>query len=391
VPLADGTPCAVGTCQQGLCAGRFLCDETGINEAIAAGEGPHTFDCDGPTTIVTRSEILIHSEVILDGEANLTLDGDGDHPVFSMSLGVTAELRGFTVTGGKDCGIRIRGPLTIANSIVSGNAGAGVCNGQEAWYDSATIVDSVVSGNDGRGVSNAVSSLSLRNTTVSENRGGGISNYVGTISIRDSTISLNSGDEGGGIYSEAHYTGPDEAHLLTKSPYNSYVAIINSTISGNSAARGGAVFNSDRWADMTMINVTIARNTTSQGSDIYSDSNLVVANTLVDGDCAIDPLGRMASDGYSIESPGDTCGLDGGPDQVNVSAEDLKLGPLADNGGPTMTHALGPGSIAIDRTPAPSCLDTDDERLTEDQRGEPRPETPDSMCDVGAFERQPED
>ena len=92
--------------------------------------------------------------------------------------------------------------------------------------------------------------------------------------------------------------------------------------------------------------------------------------------------------GHNIESPGDTCGFDpDGTDQVNVTAEDLKLAPLADNGGPTMTHALLPGSVAIDVIPEEDCLDADGEPLTTDQRGEPRPGG--TMCDVGAFEVQP--
>jgi hypothetical protein len=67
------------------------------------------------------------------------------------------------------------------------------------------------------------------------------------------------------------------------------------------------------------------------------------------------------------------------------SADDLKLGELADNGGPTETHALGEGSVATDQIPAVDCVDADGEPLTNDQRGESR----DSMCDVGAFEVQP--
>jgi hypothetical protein len=66
---------------------------------------------------------------------------------------------------------------------------------------------------------------------------------------------------------------------------------------------------------------------------------------------------------------------------------DPMLGPLQDNGGPTMTHALLPGSVAIDRIPPSLCVDADGQPLTEDQRGEPRPGR--TMCDVGAFEVQP--
>ena len=111
-----------------------------------------------------------------------------------------------------------------------------------------------------------------------------------------------------------------------------------------------------------------------------------IGNTLIDGECEIE---STVSNGRNIESPGDTCGFDQATDQVNVSADDLKLGELSDNAGPTLTHALGAGSIAIDRIPEAMCVDADGEPLTTDQRGLPRPETGGTMCDVGAFEVQP--
>ena len=92
-----------------------------------------------------------------------------------------------------------------------------------------------------------------------------------------------------------------------------------------------------------------------------------------------------------MESPADTCGLTDVTDQVNVSAADLALGPLQDNGGPTPTMALLPGSPAIDAIPEAACTYADDgDPLTPevplnwDQRGVQRPQNAD--CDIGAFE-----
>jgi hypothetical protein len=107
---------------------------------------------------------------------------------------------------------------------------------------------------------------------------------------------------------------------------------------------------------------------------------LTLTNSLVDGDC-FESDGVIAPSGYNIESAGDTCGFGSGTDQVDVTEGELNLGHLQDNGGPTMTHALGAGSVAIDHIPAVDC------EVTEDHRGEPRPG--DSMCDVGAFEVRP--
>ena len=71
------------TCVDNVCP----CSEAGIRAAIAEGGGPYTFDCDGPQTVVTLEEIVIDNDVILDGEGNLTVDGNDDHPVGSGGYG----------------------------------------------------------------------------------------------------------------------------------------------------------------------------------------------------------------------------------------------------------------------------------------------------------------
>ena len=113
----------------------------------------------------------------------------------------------------------------------------------------------------------------------------------------------------------------------------------------------------------------------------------MATGTLIDGGCTtvVGGLVTWTSNGYNIESPGDTCGFDHGTDLVNITEGQLELGDLANNGGPTMTHALGADSVAIDHIPVIDC------ELDEDQRREPRPETDGTMCDVGSLERQPED
>ena len=60
----------------------FPCTEQGIRDAIAAGGGPHFFACDGTTPVVTQAEIAIDNDVILDGEGNLTVNGNDQHRVF---------------------------------------------------------------------------------------------------------------------------------------------------------------------------------------------------------------------------------------------------------------------------------------------------------------------
>jgi hypothetical protein len=278
--------------------------------------------------------------------------------VLSIPEGVATELRGLSVRRGSALsggvldvyggGIENSGDLTLTNSTVSGNAaasGGGIANG-----GTLTLINSTVSGNTG-----------ARPTF---NGGGGIVNGR-TLTLINSTVSRNSGNVGGGISNGGTLT------------------LMQSTVSDNDAALGGGgILN---YGTMTMANCTVSGNSGNAGRGIYIDGleESTLSGSVVDGDCTIAPPATLTSNGHNIESSGDTCGFNQPADQVNVSADDLKLGPLQDNGGPTMTHALGGDSVAIDRIPAADC------GVTTDQRGEPRPETDGTMCDVGAFEVQP--
>ena len=172
----------------------FPCTEQGIRDAIAAGGGPYTFDCAGPQTVVTAAEIVIDNDVILDGEGKLTVDGDEDHRVLSISEGVKAELHGWTITNGRSQavsreelnhggGIANYGTLLLHDSVITNNEAApgGICN-RVACY------------NSGGGVFNS-GNLTVVSTVVSENGGfygAGIGNE-GTMTLSESTVSNNLG------------------------------------------------------------------------------------------------------------------------------------------------------------------------------------------------------
>jgi hypothetical protein len=95
------------------------------------------------------------------------------------------------------------------------------------------------------------------------------------------------------------------------------------------------------------------------------------------GDCA----GVLLSQGYNLIQDTSGCTLTGTSDIVGLPP---LLGPLGDNGGPTPTHALLPGSPALDAGDPAGCRDSQGTLLTSDQRGEPRPQG--NACDIGAFE-----
>jgi hypothetical protein len=226
---------------------------------------------------------------------------------------------------------------------------------------------------------NSTGDLTLQETTVSGGEmpagrsGGGVANYGGTLTIRHSTISGNVASFGGGM---ANFGGT--------------LTVANSTISGNYASSGGGVANFRVYgyggvATLTLDRTLISGNYASDrggGPEIYNGTDdTVVAHTYnlfgVDGTAGVAGFSPGASD---IVPP------------AGVRLRDILEPTLADNGGPTKTHALVPGSPAIDAA-GPVCLDANGNPLTTDQRRRPRPVDGDgdeiAACDIGAFEFQP--
>jgi predicted outer membrane repeat protein len=436
-PIADGTACGgdAGTCQQGSC--RVACTEQGIRDAIAAGGGPYTFDCGGPTTVETQAEIEIDNDVILDGAGNPSIEGRNTHRVFSVAAGVTAELRGLTIARGatqeRGGGIKNEGVLRLTDSTVSDNTaryGGGINNEGVLTLTHSTVSDNTAEFGGGIGGIGTHGILTLINSTVANNtanpddgQGGGI-HSGGTATLTDSTVSGNTALHGGGILTGGTMTltnstisgntaGWGGGGGITNGGVPGILVLVNSTVSGNTSGYAGGGINngntvtlmnstvSDNTAEvgggianggeMALINSTVAGNSAVEsGSAIDNSENTLVRGTLIEGDCAA--VAIIRSEGANLESPGDTCGFDQATDQVEVTAEQLNLGPLQDNGGPTQTHALGEGSAAIDQIPPEACLDAEGALLMTDQRGLPRPAAivgPEPMCDVGAVEVQP--
>jgi transcriptional regulator with XRE-family HTH domain/energy-coupling factor transporter ATP-binding protein EcfA2 len=286
-------------------------------------------------------------------------------------------------------GMSNEGTLTLINSIVSGNRaggfGGGILNG-----GTLTLINSTVSGNRaggfGGGIYNDNGTLTLTNSTVSGNtayNGGGIYNYEGRLTLTNSTVSGNTTQRdgfGGGIYNDNDST----------------LMLINSTISGNRAQRpGGGILNSGLNSRTEMIFCTIYDNTSGEGGGgiwngvTNSASQLVMKNSLVAGNKAPsgpDILGMLTSQGYNlIQSTQGTKfapNQEHGIDLLQVAPSALEIDPLLrDNKGPTQTHALLPGSAAIDRIPLKDCRIKD---ISTDQRGVRRPQG--VACDIGAYE-----
>ena len=254
--------------------------------------------------------------------------------------------------------------MVLSGGIVDGNAALGTGAGGISNAGTLTMSQVRVSSNsapeDGGGVFNSeTGTLTATRCTVEGNAagtwGGGIRNF-GAANVMDTTVSHNTAQGGTGISNRP----------------GAWMALTNSTVSGNG---GSGISN---WSTLTLASVTVS------GNSIYNDGGWITArNTIVDSYCDATPL--VDSLGGNIESPGNTCGLNpAGTDQVNVLALALNLGPLADNGGSTQTHALLPGSVAIDWIPVGECVNAAGFPLLVDQRGASRPSGP--ACDSGAFE-----
>jgi len=329
-----------------------------------------------PATYVESVKIFFDLNIFGSGAATTIIDGGGaSSQVVVIGSGkpntrVTLSQMTFrNGTGPEDGGgiYNCIGATTIIDSVISGNKihhgngsfgyGAGIYNCPNGIL---TLINTTVSGNSaeiGGAICNG-GTLTIINSTFSGNlarqrRGGAIANY-GTLSITNSTFSGNSsGSSGiaGGILNGGLFQSAGT------------LLINNSTFSGNTGvAGGGSIYN-------------------IRGSKAVIQNSIIANNTGVN--CA--GTGSVTSGGYNLSSDS-SCNFNGTGD---LNSTDPQLSPLQNNGGPTQTMALLPGSPAIDSGNPAGCTDSNGNLLKTDQRGQARPDGEDSGgCDRGAYERQ---
>ena len=301
-----GTSGAGGT--GGIDLNVWSCTEQGIRDAITFGGGPHTFACNGPTVVTTEATIDIDNDVILDGEGNLTVDGDQSHGVFIVQRSIRAELRNLVVTRGRTvfvgsstagAGIRNQGDLRIDGCSVVENESDGIPGGVSNQDGSLEIRNSVISRNDGGGVILGDGSVVIEDSSISENLGPGIENF-GRLTIWRTTIAANvSTFGGGGIYNSgdlivgSSIISANEASTGGGVFNSGSLSIFGTSVEGNTAEEGGGVygydasrFGGDLWLYrlglIELAGSTISNNTAQRGAGIYSLSLRMTAwnNTL---------------------------------------------------------------------------------------------------------------
>ena len=130
-------------------------------------------------------------------------------------------------------------------------------------------------------------------------------------------------------------------------------------------------------ASANLVHATVAFNSSSGGADGVVADQLSLNNSLI-----FQAEAGQTACSTKATSHSNTLATDISCTGTATSLTDIALQPLADNGGPTLTHALGPNSVAIES--AGDCVT--DFSIDSDQRGIPRPGLGSSACDIGAFE-----
>jgi CSLREA domain-containing protein len=335
-------------------------------DACPAGSGDDTIVLPAGTYMLSipgQNEIESKTgDLNITGDQGLAIQGAGADKTIIDGGGID---RVFMI-GSQSADVSISGVTIQHGELPSGNGGGGILNWGSLFLDHIVIRDNLVHG------------------TASDDVGGGICNGcgpgTGTVTMIDSTVTENSAERGGGIFSNSVMTITKSAIIGNTAMaggglinYGS-MTLTNCTLNGNSGSNNGGAILQDA-GDLTLTNCTVAGNNSPIGGGIsfiagaVTMYNNIMANS-PDANCidAVNPSGN-----HNLEDQ-DTCGFTASGDQVNT---DPLLAPLADNGGPTLTQALLPGSPAIDAGASGKCPSVD-------QRGEPRPSG--SACDLGAFE-----
>ena len=285
------------------------------------------------------------------------------------------------------------GSLQMDHSVFQNNT-AGISGGGIYSYESSLQVsDLTFTGNTaqtlGAGMANyylfdsTFTSLTFSGNTAGD-YGGGMYNDYSSPTISQVVFDQNSADHGAGLYN--YSSAPSLTNALFTNNiasigagvynYGSSLALTNATFSSNTAqTRGGALANV-AGSSSTLLNTTITLNSSPLGAGFYNEgSSPLLTNAIIWGNTQGNLVGTGITATYSI--------IQGGyPGEGNFSADPL-LGPLQDNGGFTLTHALLNGSPAIDAGSPTICPPTD-------QRGFYRPIDGNAdgfaICDIGAFE-----
>jgi predicted outer membrane repeat protein len=331
---------------------------------------------------------------------------------------------------------------SVMNNGATEGGGIYIYDNDESLSFSATVIISTsrISGNtcvkEGGGINNyniyGNTTLLVNDTTFASNQAGQGGGLYGLFTsgtqfmVANSTFSNNYAFYGGGIFA---FTLGADTNVGT-------VTVSNCTLSGNAAWTGGGIFGSTPWSSglMRIVNSTLSGNVATNGSGggIFTDVGTVYTDGSVAGSAMVEVLNSTFSSnsasfggggihmrttvgsgtlklgstilakgsGMNLTNDGPVFSLgynlssdDGGgflSNPTDLMSTDPLLGPLQDNGGPTLTHAPLPGSPAIDQGMNFAGLATDQRGFarTLDDPGVLNAPGGDGT-DIGAVEAQP--
>ncbi|MBM3130940.1 MAG: hypothetical protein FJ009_20220 [Chloroflexi bacterium] len=353
----------------------------------------------------------------LDIQNDLTINGTGATAaivngnqldrLFEVFNPAKAIMSGITIRNGNAMdggGIKNHGALWISDTVIIDNraiAGGGIFNSGIMRITNSIIESNSSNGNGANcgGIGNA-GNLETANTIVranqTSNAGGGICNSAGATSdLQTLTVVSNTAQYGAGIFNTNNATLTVSYSLINNNvaqvsgggiSAGGQCVLLNTTVSGNIAQfAGGGIENG---GSASIINVTLSGNyiTNTQaggtGGNIYTGYNsgssiqlfnTIIANSSTTGNCHFEPGTFIISLGHNL-SDDNTCNLNAMGDITNANP---LLGPLQNNGGTTLTHALLSTSLAINAGDNTNCPPND-------QRGVSRPQA--GICDIGAYE-----
>lgn len=297
------------------------------NTAFTSGGGIFNTTPTATPSLITLTNTIISGNTTTDSSGS---SGSGIFNTSQMTLNAT------TVTGNSapahGSAIFTNGDFALADSSVTGNQGTGIATSGTATITNSTISNQTLGGD---GV-NADGTVTMMGSTISGNAANGVTVRAGSSTLTNSTISGNA-------------VGLDN--------HNGIAILVQTTVANNST---GLLAEN---ATISLRNTLLANTTNCNGSPITSNDYNLAADT----SC--------------------TAALTQPHDIKNMPAT---IGPLADNGGATtphtFTHALLPGSPAINKIPITSGCNG--AGVTTDQRGVARPQPAGGLCDIGAFEVQ---
>ena len=378
-------------------------------------------------------DVLDDLTLVGAGPALTTIDAAGLDRVFQvLGYGIPGDedvsIDGLTITGGVTTGpgggIRVdSASLSLRNTTVSGNS-AGLGGGLSIISGSLQAKSVIISENNaGQGggafffmdLSASMESIIESSAIVGNQaagQGGGLHLFggsAGIVTLVDTSVFENVAAEGGGIFAAGATTVDAQTSAVFANtaargagvmlrgapggrPRPTVYAVLSATNSSVSENLGEGIHMFVGKSELRY--ATVAGNTGGGviSDPVYGDESYlylaksIVANQDLEADCLGDGL-WVYSEGHNLDSDG-TCNL---TDPTDLPNTDPILGVLQDNGGPTLTHALLPGSPAIGAVPLADCTyddggdpGTPEVPLAEDQRGVARPQR--DGCDIGAYE-----